>query len=335
MATNDNSLIQLSTVEAEEVEWLWHPYIPLRKVTLIEGDPDLGKTWLTLAIAASVSRGKPLPKSEGNGEAANVLILSAEDGLADTIKPRLESLGADCSRIFAVTELLCLDDEGFDHLERYIQETKSIVGFIDPLFAYFTADTDIHRANETRSVMAKLAQIAEQHECALVCVRHLTKSSKSKSIYRGIGSIDLTAACRSVLMVGRDPDDQTRRAVAHIKSNLAESGPAIGYQIVDGNFEWTGVCELTAERMLAPDNGENISALDEAKDFIKDLLKDGPVLSNQVYEEAKRSGISKSTLNRAKKQLKIPRHKTGKSFEKAEWFWMLPEDNSLENVRER
>src|SRR5205085_12252403 len=152
-------IVRMADVATEFVRWLWHPYIPLGKITILEGDPGLGKSWLTCAIAAAVSCGRGLPGTD-SFEPGNVLMLSAEDGLADTLRPRLDAVGADVSRVFALAEPITFDTPGLIRLEAAIIEHKPSLVIIDPLFAFTGAKTDIHRANECRAISAPLAAIA-------------------------------------------------------------------------------------------------------------------------------------------------------------------------------
>ncbi|MFW9942943.1 MAG: AAA family ATPase [Candidatus Thorarchaeota archaeon] len=320
------TFVPLSTVKAEKVHFLWKPYLPQGKLTLIEGDPGMGKSWIALAIATAISLGKGLPYVD-KFEPGNVLILSAEDGMADTLKPRAQAMGANCQKIIAVKEIFTLDLEGLQLLEEGITELAPKIVLIDPLVAYFGSGVDIHRANETRAIMAQLANVSEKHNCSIVGIRHLTKAGRLKSIYRGIGSIDLTAACRSVLLVGADPQNQNMRAMFHIKSNLAPLGKALGY-IIEGDgdkaiLSWTGYSDLTPDQILAATNDEEKSALDEAMSFLKDLLSDGPVLVRNIYKQAREIGISEITLKRAKSNLKIKSEKDTKRFD-GKWYWQIP-----------
>ena len=174
----------------------------------------------------------------------STLLLTAEDGWGDTVRPRLDALGADLARIKAIRVPLVFDEIGLQKLETVLRFYKPDLVVVDPLVAYFGGKRDLHRANETREVMARLANLAQRYRCAIVCIRHLTKSTRSKSVYRGIGSIDLTAAARSVLLVGEHPEKG--RGFVHIKSNLAPKGLAIGFTLEGGKFEWTGISFLTA-----------------------------------------------------------------------------------------
>src|SRR6201999_538582 len=187
-----------------------------------------------------ISLGFGLPASEPF-EAGSVLFLSAEDGLADTMRPRLDAVGADVSRIYALDEPLTLDAIGLLKLENAITKHTPALVVIDPLFAFTGGKVDIHRANEARTITAPLAAIAERHGCAIVAVRHLNKArGGGNSNNAGLGSIDFHAAARSVLLVGKDPDDESKRALCQTKSNLATVGKAQGYTIEGGQFRWTG-----------------------------------------------------------------------------------------------
>jgi len=326
-------LRRMADVKAESVNWLWQSYIPRGKVTLLEGDPGIGKSWVSLAIATAVTLGKGLPGQEPT-EPANVVIASAEDGLGDTIRPRLDAMGADVSRIFAVDGALTLNENGFALLEAYLERVKPALLIIDPLVAYLGAGVDIHRANETRAVMAQLARLAEKFDVAILAVRHLTKGGMSKAIYRGLGSIDFTAACRSVLLAGCDIENPQNRALVHIKSNLTPAGPSIGYELRDGGFYWTGESSLTAAQILAADNGTGTSELDEAIAFLKDELADGSVPAKDVYRDAESMGIARRTLERAKAQVGIITRRQGEKGKRGSgvWVWELPADLDRQDI---
>jgi len=326
---SDISLVCMAEVKPETVSWLWLPYIPLGKLTLLEGDPGIGKSWVSLGIATGVSLGKGLPGTEAI-ESASVVLASAEDGLGDTIRPRLDAMGADVSKIYAIKGSLDFGNNGLAILEGVIDRVKPSLVIIDPLVAYIGAGVDLHRANETRAVMAKLADIAEKHGCAILAIRHLTKGGTLKPIYRGLGSIDLAAACRSVLMAGCDPENPQKRGIVQIKSNLAPTGKAIGYELTNGGFYWTGESDLTWQRILsAEDSSEGKSALDEAIDFLKDELIEGPVDASQVWREARDTGLSEKTIKRAKARLRVITRRQGETGKRGggKFTWELPEGN--------
>ena len=333
---SDISLVCIAEVEPETVSWLWLPYIPLGKLTLLEGDPGIGKSWVSLAIATAVSLGKGLPGTEAI-ESASVVLASAEDGLGDTIRPRLDAMGADVSKIHAIKGALDFGNGGLIILEGFIQQVKPELVIIDPLVAYIGPGVDLHRANETRAVMAKLADMAEKHSCAIMAIRHLTKGSMSKAIYRGLGSIDFAAACRSVLMAGCDPDNEQKRGIVQIKSNLAKKGQAIGFELRDDGFYWTGESDLTAARILSAEDTDGVSALDEAIDFLKDELADGAVEVKQVERDADAAGIYQRTLRRARENIGVRvkrQSEPGGKRGSGRWLWELPEFLGDHNVQD-
>jgi hypothetical protein len=168
--------------------------------------------------------------------------------------------------------------------------------------------------------MAEIARIAEKCGCAIVVVRHLTKGDREKAIYRGSGSIDITAACRSVLMVGMDPDDDSRRIVAHVKTNLAPLGPSWAFTISNGRFQWLGAATLSAEDLCRkPQDPDYRTKLVEAEDFLRQLLTDGAVAATDAFTQAKDLGIAIRTLKRAKAHLGVQSRKDGDT-----WYWELP-----------
>ena len=170
---NELKLISMDTIDAEKVQWLWYPYIPLGKITIVQGDPGEGKTTFALAVIAALTRGEPLPEYEYAMDPMNVIYQTAEDGLADTIKPRLVAAGADCARVLVIDETnkeLTLIDE---RLEAAIKETGSRLIVLDPIQAYLGEEVDMHRANEVRPVLKRVAAMAERTHCAVLLVGHM------------------------------------------------------------------------------------------------------------------------------------------------------------------
>ncbi|MDP7469307.1 MAG: AAA family ATPase, partial [Dehalococcoidia bacterium] len=225
--------------------------------------------------------------------------------------------------------ILDFGTDGLITLEKIIEAKHPTLVIIDPMVAYIGGKLDIHRANETRSVLAKLADIAERHTCAIMAIRHLNKTGDRKAIYRGIGSIDFVGAARSVLLAGCDPDYPQKRGVVHIKSNLAPMGAAIGYELRDGAFCWTGKSDLTAARILSvEDSGEGKSARDKAADFLRDELADGPVEAKQVWRDSREAGLLEATLKRAKTQVGVIARRQNEAGGKrggGRWTWELPD----------
>lgn len=321
-------LIHMEDVVSKEVEWLWYPYIPYGKITIIEGDPGEGKTTLVLKLAAALSRGLPLPCDDDKEyEPIHIIYQTAEDGIEDTIKPRLEKAGADCSMIRVIDETdkeLSMTD---DRLEQAIIETKARLIILDPIQAYIGATVDMHRANEIRPVLKHLGIIAEKHNCAIILIGHMNKASGSKSTYRGLGSIDIQATARSVLLVARLRDKPNIRIMAHDKSSLAPAGDAIGFEMTEDNgMVCIGPYDITIDELLSGNEGRGKKKLDIAENFIKEYFGSNKVIpSNEIMMEATKRSIKRNTLLSAKKKLGITSDK-----EKAEdgtiyWTWVMPE----------
>lgn len=196
-------MIRMSEVQSQEIEWLWYPFIPYGKLTIIQGDPGDGKTTMVLNLAAKLSKGEALDENMKVTEPVNVIYQTAEDGLADTVKPRLELAGADCERIIVIDESdksLSMVDE---RLEEAIVRTGARLLILDPIQAYLGGGMDMNRANEARDMTKKLGALAEKTKCAIILIGHMNKASGNKAAYRGMGSIDFFAVARSVLLVGR------------------------------------------------------------------------------------------------------------------------------------
>jgi putative DNA primase/helicase len=318
---------RVSEIEREIVAWLWSGRIPRGKLTLVEGDPGLGKSWLTLAIAAAVSRGWPLPGEAEGREPASVILMNAEDGPSDTIRPRLEDMSADLQRVILLEAVREQDREravtlaDLDVIEIAIAAHKPALVVVDPLVAY-TAGRDTHVASEVRGLLAPLAVLAEKHRVAVLAVRHLTKANSAKAAYRGVGSIDFLAACRSAFLVAGHPEDPAERVLAHLKSNLAAKSPSLTFSLEAGRFTWGGETDLKAEQLLAPPvDGDDKTATDEATHWLKDMLSDGARPAREVQKEAGKAGISEKTVRRARERLGVKLSKAGFS---GGWIWILP-----------
>lgn len=320
-------LIHMEDVQTREVKWLWYPYIPYGKITVIEGDLGEGKTTLALTLAALLSRGQPLPCDEDIPyEPISIIYQTAEDGIDDTIKPRLEKANADCSKIRVIDETekeLSMTDE---RLEQAIAETNAKLVILDPIQAYIGSYVDMHRANEIRPVLKRLGIIAEKYGCAIVLIGHMNKASGSKSTYRGLGSIDIQATARSVLLVARIPDKPNIRIMAQDKSSLAAAGDSICFEISeDRGFECIGPYDITVDELLAGKEGRGRKKLDVAIAFIKEYFgAESEVSSNDIEEEATRKGIKRNTLLSAKKKLGITAGNRKTTDGTMYWTWVLP-----------
>lgn len=315
------SLIRMSDVQLQEVKWLWKPYIPFGKLVIIQGDPGEGKTTFALRLAAACSSSVALPGMEIT-EPFNMIYQTAEDGLGDTVKPRLVEAGADENRVLNIiedTDPLSLSDE---RIEKAITETGARLMILDPIQGYIGEDVDINRANEIRTVLKKVAAVADRTGCAIVLVGHLNKAKGASSQYRGLGSIDFRAAARSVLLVGRLRKEPNVRIIVHDKSSLAPEGKSMAFNL--GNeqgFYWLdGYSEITSEELLCGYSSETKTAV--AEELIRDLLDDGKeVMADEIFRMAESKNISRRTVNEAKK--KIPNIKTRKVGKG--WAWSMPE----------
>lgn len=324
-ALGEIELVPLSSIAAEEISWLWHPYIPLKKLTLMEGDPASGKTFLLLAIAAAITRGYALPDQGGRvgkpdaSQAGNVVYITAEDGLADTIRPRADKVGADVSRIFVppMPEAFSLAEPAA--LSKAMARFKPSMLVLDPIQAFLGGDMDMHRTNEVRPFMTTLLALAIEHNCAVVAIRHWTKAGGMKAKHRGQGSVDFSAAARSVLSVGESPEDETLRIMAQAKASLAALGASMVFSITDHGLEWCGTSTLTADELAAAQPTRHKEQRKDAMQWLKEYLHDGPQPSNTVIALAESAGISKRTLDRAKEHLRVLSTKEGGT-----WYWRLP-----------
>ena len=322
----DLELIRMSDIQPEEVQWLWYPYIPLGKLTVIQGDPGEGKTTFVLAMIAALTKGEALPEREPL-DPVNILYQTAEDGLADTIRPRLDALGADCSRVLVIDESkreLSLSDE---RIRQAMEETGAKLLVLDPLQAYLGAEVDMHRANEVRPILKRLGAVAEQMGCAVVLIRHLNKMQGQKSGHRGMGSVDFQAAARSVLLVGRTKEDPQLRIVVPDKSSLAPEGESIAFALdPEQGFQWKGYCAYNAEELLGGSTKQVQTKTMQAEETLRNLL-DKPAPAEEILRRITAVGISERTLMTAKKNLGVLSEKRG-----GQWFWRLPSGQGCKDV---
>ena len=297
-------IIRMSDVELTPVNWLWKPYLPFGKLSVLQGNPGEGKTYFAMHLAAACTNGKLLPNME-RLEPFNVIYQTAEDGLGDTVKPRLIEAGADLDRVLVIDDSdvqLTLSDE---RIEKAIIENNARLVIVDPIQAYLGADVDMNRANEVRPIFMRLGQVAQRTGCAILLIGHLNKAAGMQSLQRGLGSIDIAAAVRSVMFIGKLKHDPTMRILTHEKSSLAPPGVSLAFSLGDeGGFRWVGEYDITADEMLSGIEPQRETKTQQAKDLICTLLAGGKqVLSEDIDKAALERGIPGRTVRDAKREL--------------------------------
>lgn len=343
----------LADVQRLPIEWLWPGRVALGKLTMIAGDPGLGKSLFTLTMAAHVSTGGSWPVDHATCPQGSVVLLSAEDDPGDTISPRLDAAGADTTKIHAlkmtveispntgesITRGFSLrkDVAALSDLLRTMPDTRLVV--IDPISAYLDG-TDGHSNSDVRGLLMPLAELASKHRVALVCVSHLNKGSGSPA-YRVMGSLAFSAAARAVFAVGKDPGDEQRRLVLTVKNNLAPDHGGIAYRVESRNgvpfLEWdTEPVRMTVDQLLNPPEVDDaVSEIDEAKEFLHQVLADGPITAKEVRRQANDAGLAWITVRRAQSEMGI---KPAKTRFDGHWEWSLtnvfktPRPKNLEQV---
>jgi putative DNA primase/helicase len=349
------AMLRASDIELKAVEWLWSGKFALGKITLIAGEPGLGKSQLTAALAATVTTGGRWPTSDQRSPRGCVVMFSAEDDASDTIAPRLLAAGADLKRIQIVSAVHGGDktpgrrtfnfQTDLDLLENAMQELGDVrLVVIDPITSYLGKGVDSHKNADVRSVLEPVAELAARYSAAFVGITHFSKGGEASAINRFIGSIAFIAAARAAFVVTADPDSDIpgRRLFLPVKNNLAPKGDGLSFQIeqhmIAGNIcasmvEWGGdTVTKTADEILSA-GAEDSPQRAEAAEFLRVCLADGPKPSKEIEAEAKGAGISWRTVMRAKGDLGIvcnPKAVTregGPPINK--WFWSLPQSPTL------
>lgn len=320
---SEGILTLYSDVQATSVRWLWYPFIAVGKITLLQGDPGDGKSTMMMHLIAELSKGGTLPDGKTIGMSQRAIYQCSEDGISDTIKPRLEKCGADCRNVAFINEEtysgLTLDDE---RIRQAIIEFRPRLVVIDPIQAYLGSDSDLQIAGRARRLMQRLGMWASMYDCAIVLIGHLNKKEGTKGLYRSLGSIDVVAAARSVLQVERDAEKSDIRIVRQIKNSLAPSDGEIRFSITaEQGFKWLE-CEIKSDPSAEPETPVFESKSEKAAYLIKKLLSGGDMRSREIYMRMSDEGISRRTAENTKKELGI------RSYRKMrQWYWsMKPEE---------
>ncbi len=331
--------VRLSDVDPERVRWLWSGRLPLGKLVMLDGDPSVGKSTIAVDLAARVSTGSPMPDGSRLDGPGAVVLLSAEDGAGDTIRPRLDAAGGNAERVHLFTDVIEVDDEGrtrrrppalprdVDRLEALVRHSGAALVVVDVLAAYL-GGTDSHRDTDVRSVLHPLAAMADRTSCVVVCLRHLSKSGGPNPLYRGGGSIAFIGAARAAMLAAVDPEDEGRRVLAVSKCNLAPIGPSLAYRLVDSpehgcaRVAWEGVTTHRASDLLAPTDDDSL----DAAAVLRQLLDDGPMWVKDAVDAMAVAGFSKDQAKRAKAKAGVRSCKVGKPGDaESGWQWGLPQ----------
>ena len=321
-------VLRLEHVEAQTIGWLWKPWLPEGKLCLIDGDPGQGKSFVTLDIATRLSNGDPFPDGQRNPFGPqNTLLICCEDGLADTVVPRLQCRGADMARVFGYQghrvdgipmSLPRLPDD-LPLIRKVIEHTNARLVVIDPLMAFLGDSINTVSDASVRQVLTPLAVMADQMRVTVLFVRHLNKTNGKNAVYRGGGSIGITAAMRSAMMIGRHPHDRDKRIFAMVKNNVAEEPKSIEFHLEPRDtggitVSWDGVTDLLANDLVGDAKGNAISP----KDWLTTILVE-PMPAEAVLTQGKMAGYSERTMMRAKAELQIVSKR-----KRNEWYWLPP-----------
>ena len=320
-------IISSTNVEVREINWLWYPFIPRGKVTILQGDPGEGKSTFMLTLAAYLTRGEALPFTDCGEppDPITVLYQSTEDDYDDTIVPRFIKAGGIRDRLAFIDESeypLTFDD---DRILEGIKQTEAKLLVLDPLASYI-GDCSLNASNEVRQKFNALINAARETDCAIVVVNHMNKMPGLKAIYRTPGSIDVAGAVRSILLLARDPDEEDKRYLVQTKMNLASKGDALEFRIEDGGIKFTGITDKTADEILRKQDfvsgiGRPDVKLQEAKEVIEELLAAGAAVPAEDCEAVlKNNGVRRSTAQTAKRELGIESVRI-----QDRWYWKLPE----------
>ena len=318
-------IIKASEITTREIEWLWYPFIPFGKVTILQGDSGDGKSLMILKLAAMLTQGEPMPFTDGDGQAPiNVIYQSSEDDADDTIVPRFLKAGGDPERLLFINEKKKFLSFSDPRLLAALEQTKARLLILDPLSAYIGEGIQLNAANEVRAQFRPLIEMAKELKCAILIVHHQNKQLGQKAINRGSGSVDVIAGPRSTLVIARTGnDDPDERILAQVKCNVGPTGTAIVFSVGNGEVTWLREEAKTADEVLGnvfSGLGRPGTLVSDAKDILAEQLAKGPRPQQEIMAMMKAAGIGETTAKKAKALLAIRSVKQGSM-----WFWSLPE----------
>jgi len=318
---------------------------------MLDGDPGDGKSTMVTDVAARISVGASFPDDAAGRGARAVVLLSAEDAADDTIRPRLDAAGADPGRVVIFDGVTITAEDGstrcrppsipgdLDHLEQLVVQEGAVLVVVDVLNAFLSGAIDGHRDQDVRAALMPLARMAERTGCCVVCIRHLNKAGGSNPLYRGGGSIAFIGGARVGLLVGKDPEDESRRVLAVTKSNVAAAPPALAYRLVDApehgcaRVQWEGPTSHRAADLLTG-NDDARGGGDDAVSTLRQVLADGPMWSTDVVAAMGEAGYSASQTNRARRRAGATTEKVGRPGDAEQgWRWRLPSAEGCEGDR--
>ena len=328
-------IVYLADLHPQPVEWLWQHRLAAGTLAMLSGEPGSGKTWVALAIAAALTRGRD-PFTGEKLKPATVLYASAEHPAAQVIQPRFAGLHGDPARLVVLrravsassisapdSALRDLPDALPNALEDALQKTQAHLVILDPWDGLLGLEVDLDRASQTRPLLDRLGRLAELHRCCILLIRHLAKPTAGRPVHRGRASMECSAALRTEFLVGSSPDAPAQTALLHVKSNLGPLAPPLDYRIgEDGHFQWTGLSNLTPEDLLASrPTGAGLPKRKFAAQWLRDCLQPGSQTQGSIEIAAERDGVCIATLRRAKFDIGVRSSKDGKS---GAWWWTLP-----------
>lgn len=320
--SNDQLFRTLDEFKSRKIEWLWEPRIPYNKMTIMEGDPEVGKSYLCMHLAALVTKGGKLPDGP-KVEQGRVLYISSEDDAADTIRPRMEQMGADLKNVRVLNDFLVLTEQGQEQLREEMAEFTPDLVVIDTLYSFLSDKVDLGKPTSIRASLHQLDRLFKEFDPAVIVIRHWTKGGKGKAIYRGVGSIDVIGVVRTGLVVAKHPENENLRILAQVKNNIGPKAESLIYEIVPQKkgmpiIKWHGKTAYSADDLEKQGGNDSESEYGRAVAFLKEVLSSGPMLSPELFAKASEADISRPTLNRAKKEAGASSSKKGKN-----WEWRL------------